>query len=485
MVFPALRPLPSRFLLGFILLLVRVSFAGAAPTTVTGHVEHPAGARVALFIGRHPVTNAPLRSSWAELDAAGNFQLTIPDLPFSQIVEFAHGGETAELFLTPGDQLQLSVDAGEFDETLHFTGSGANANNYLVAYFLRFEDIPLPTTPPAPRPEGPGKPWRTPQQEIRLSDSLNQIARTFLRDYAAKYPLPTDFSRYARDYIIFESAAGSLWYPYLRRKREGNPSLAAPDFVFDNLRKVPSLDSAMRRNSGGWNAIAECYEMAVLWNATPPVTAQTLPTQLTAHFGHTHTRDVMMARYCMVQLNREGPGQAQPFIQALQRMTSDTLLLGPVQRMYQRKLKFDGGQPAPDFIVRDATGKEVRLSDFRGKVVYLDFWASWCGPCLLEMPASARLREKFAGKDVVFLYVSVDTKEEAWKAALAKPGLTGANAHHGWAQGFETPAAKAYSVESVPAYFIIDRQGRLQKGPAPRPSAGQATIDALNIALGK
>lgn len=472
------------------LLLCGGGFAGAAPlTVVSGHIEHPKSRLVALIIGLHPVTQQPLRKVVAQLDTAHNFRLEIPDLPCSQLAEFYHGDETAKLFLTPGDQLQLTLDTKHFDETLHFTGSGANANDYLIQYFLCFDDFgDNIVIPPPPSQEEidrePARPYRTPENQQHRDDSTRTLYGAFLRTYAAGHPLPAGFQRYARAYIEHDVAAWRLMYPEVRRSVERKPGLPAPAGFFDNLRQLPSLDTAMRQNSPAWHLLVHLYVFAVLQERILPFTAQSLPAQLTAHFGPSSTRDAVLARYCLYLLQEEGVDQAKPYVEALERLAPDTLLLGPVQRQYRRQQQFYGA-PAPDFTVRDATGREVRLSDFRGKVVYLDFWASWCGPCLLEMPASARLRQQFASQDVVFLYVSVDAKEQAWKAALTKPGLDGPNARHGWAPGFEAPAPKEYKVEAIPAYFIIDRNGKLQTGATPKPSAGQATIDALNAALSK
>jgi thiol-disulfide isomerase/thioredoxin len=81
------------------------------------------------------------------------------------------------------------------------------------------------------------------------------------------------------------------------------------------------------------------------------------------------------------------------------------------------KMVFDGaGQAAPSTVIYDSQGKEVRLSDFKGKVVVVNFWATWCGPCVIEMPTLAKLAADYQGKDVVVIPVSVDKPEEEAKA---------------------------------------------------------------------
>ena len=130
----------------------------------------------------------------------------------------------------------------------------------------------------------------------------------------------------------------------------------------------------------------------------------------------------------------------------------------------------------------DSTGKAVALQDFRGKVVYVDFWYSGCRPCLAEAPAADRLKRRFLGKDVVFLYISTETVVEGWRASIVAHGLNGPNSVHlidpeGW------HAARSYRVQGFPTYFLIGRDGSLLQRDASRPSAGRATVRAIEQAL--
>ena len=96
-----------------------------------------------------------------------------------------------------------------------------------------------------------------------------------------------------------------------------------------------------------------------------------------------------------------------------------------IERVVGLKRKMAAGQPAMDFAFTTLEGKSMKLSDLKGKVVYLDFWASWCGPCMRELPFAKKVKEHFKDKDVVFLNVSIDEDMNAWKNAVEKHSIGG------------------------------------------------------------
>ena len=115
---------------------------------------------------------------------------------------------------------------------------------------------------------------------------------------------------------------------------------------------------------------------------------------------------------------------------------------------------------APPFEVTTADGRQISLDDLAGKVVLIDFWATWCGPCRAALPHVKEIAKKFDGQPLVVLSISVDSDEAKWKDFVAKNEMT-------WPQycdhGFTGPVAKLFGVRAIPHTFTVDADGVLQE----------------------
>jgi peroxiredoxin len=113
--------------------------------------------------------------------------------------------------------------------------------------------------------------------------------------------------------------------------------------------------------------------------------------------------------------------------------------------------------PAPEFALKDADGKTVHLADYKGKVVLLDFWATWCGPCKLEIPWFMELERN--NKDRGFAVLGVSMDDEGWE--VVKPFVASIGMNYRVVIGNDVTAQLYGGVEALPTTFLIDREGRI------------------------
>jgi len=114
-------------------------------------------------------------------------------------------------------------------------------------------------------------------------------------------------------------------------------------------------------------------------------------------------------------------------------------------------------KPAPDFALKDADGKTVHLSDYKGKVVLLDFFATWCGPCKIEIPWFTEMERK--NKDRGFAVLGVSMDDEGWE--LVKPFLADLNVNYRVVIGNDQTASIYGGVDALPTTFLIDKEGKI------------------------
>lgn len=124
----------------------------------------------------------------------------------------------------------------------------------------------------------------------------------------------------------------------------------------------------------------------------------------------------------------------------------------------QASVKPDGDRrAAPEFSLKDVDGRAVTLAEYKGKVVLLNFWATWCGPCKIEIPWFADFEQKYKDRGFAVLGVAMD--EEGWE--VVKPYLTESKVNYRVVLGNDSIATLYGGVEALPTTFVLDRDGKI------------------------
>lgn len=141
-----------------------------------------------------------------------------------------------------------------------------------------------------------------------------------------------------------------------------------------------------------------------------------------------------------------------------------------------------GDKKAPDFSLKDLNGKKVELKQFKGKILFLNFWATWCGPCKEEMPSLEVLHQQFKEKSFVLLTISVDYEGE-------KPVQEFINKHRYTFPVLLDPKCETldlFEIKAIPITFLVDKKGKMiGKAIGPRDWKSPEVVSLLNLLIGK
>ena len=356
------------------------------------------------------VFNFPDTSYEAKVDADGNFKITLIE-DSAQYVTLLHG-ERTRMFIKPGDNIEVYFNTKEFDETMTYKNSPESS-------FLAYKLIS------AEKRDFYGK-------SLYLADKVSYEVE--LENY--KSNLMQKLDRFENGYfkITEEKSINASVEMYLKRKES-----------FSDRTEE---------------------ELLYLWETTKLSKEYNF-------YGLLSTLDKTEFNENLNIYEKKMNSALEPLKKLKNYEEEQGKINKIVASWRERKDDYDNmpkdGDMSIDFSYPNIFSEMISLSSFRGRLVYIDVWATWCGPCIAEIPSLERLHKDYENMDIIFLSVSVDTDKEAWKKMLTEDQLGGVQL---WANGW-SQITKSYAIFGIPRFMLVDKSGELISVDAPRPSSNE------------
>lgn len=436
----------------------------ATKTTLSGTISNPVGDLVELRFDGHKLIDT--------LNNQLSFSYEL-DLKSPQRMRLKHGDEYTNLHLKPGDQVKMTFDAAEFDQSVAYTGVGAEESNYLANVIL-YEYTMLDRNEMYALDE---------QEFLDYLDSL-RIGKLALLD--SNNVSDELFRLSEKDKLGFEQAANKLSYEVRHKSILELDSFTVSGGFYDFMENIDINDSsklAVEGYKGYVDAVLskEAFERYSAKEDQGPLTYYTTRLNTVRDLISDNTiKEIFLFQLIQLAFSTFENDARDELIEEWKSLNPPPKNISEYETIVGKWEVTRPGKPAPDFNYVTIDGDSLTMASFRGNLVYIDVWATWCKPCIAEHPAMEQLQLRFKDKPVTFLAVSIDSKPDPWRKMVAAKELGGV---HLYAPGaWRSSIIEDYGINGIPRFILIDGEGNIIDADAPRPSGNIAELIAAHLA---
>lgn len=365
------------------------------------------------------------------------------------------------LYLEAGNSITINFDAKNFKNSLTLTGNGSEISSYLVAKNNKEKELIGEGTGVYTQGEVDYK--KTFHGVKTAQEDLLNAATGIDADYKAKEERNLQYA-YLGKLNIYKS-----YHSHYAKKKDFEPSKdflnevqnitfdSEEDFIFSTAYKSLVTSHYQNKVSELIKADEKLDRSIVMLNLCAAIENQTIKNALiheVSKYNITYTDDI------------------KGFYTAYKAAGStDEKNNVEIEKSYNTLIKLAKGSPSPKFVdYENNAGGTTSLDDLKGKYTYIDIWATWCGPCIREIPSLKKVEKQFHGKNIQFLSISIDAKKDhqKWKDMIKEKELGGIQlfADNLWQSKFVAD----YMVKGIPKFILLDPQGNIVTANAPRPS---------------
>lgn len=373
----------------------------------------------------------------------------------------SHGKRLAQIYLLPNSKVELTFDGKSVEKPITFSGNGAMENNYLAQKSLFQQNLYSKSSP--------NYYLKLDEQAfLKLEDSITDINNKFFEKFVN---LDEDFAFLEKQAIALDEAQALNVYRNMS-KQNPNTSLSKdyPEpydkipFNDERLLKIPNFIYAAEayyedKNYKKWlkNKDSDFYTL-MLETIDQEVENKNLREELSFNTG----------------LNRMLYSQTlEDFYRKYMELATNEEYSTKVTEKYKLLKKVAKGEISPNFELYSINNELVSLADLKGKPIYIDLWATWCMPCIAEIPALKELEKRF--KEIQFVSICKSDTKEKWIKMVSGKELQGIQL---FAPKDDIEFFEDYMVEGIPRFILLDKDGKIVDSNAKRPS-DPSLIDEL------
>ncbi len=390
-----------------------------------------------------------------------------------------YGRDKSTVFINPGDTLFIKADGQRFSRTLGFEGNLTNENIYLTEKALLDRQ----------RYSTKVKDYKLQESEFiaAMNYSRQQNQSEFDKTVKEKKFNPA-FVELMNNEIIYEWASDRVNYKLYHEFYNQIENLELSDQYYDFLKEL-NYDDAKLLGSVKYKEFISNYTILSAQKeleSDKKLSAQDNGEALAkfnfikSAFKNTEVADFLMYSTLKRHIQYEGANGTQELIDLFNTRSTNENHKAAILKDYSVWKNLAEGQAAPTFNYADMNGKLYGLENFKGKYVYIDVWATWCGPCRKELPHLEELQEKYKGNDeIVFTSISIDQDDNAWRKMVTEQQMKGVQllADNAW----QSSIVRDYKINGIPRFLLIGPDGNIISVNAPRPSSERIKVKLAQL----
>lgn len=409
-------------------------------TLVSGQVTNPQSDTIIISKGEERYKIG--------MDSMGKFSKELTGLK-EGMYNFSDGRERSGLYMVPGKNIEITVDTEQFDETISYKGDGAASSNYLAKKYMNEEEEPLNFKEVFSLDESSFK------QKV---DEITNKKESFFSSFTS---LPTSFIDLEKRSLNFDKLSMLKSYESAHAHFTQKPEFKVSSEFGDPMAGIDLNNEEDFLN-------IDSYKSIVISNYTDGDIKDNIAKLDNIKSSMIKKEVVKNLGYYL----SPGSEDLTDIYKGLRKHTESEEGKKELDVKYEQYQKLVKGQPSPSFEFVNRKGEMVSMEEMQGKNIYVDVWATWCGPCIREIPSLKELEKEYHSNNIEFVSISIDKMKdkEKWVKMIQEKELKGVQlfSDKDWKSDFVT----GYGIEGIPRFILIDAEGNIVSADAPRPSSG-------------